>query len=168
MITIKIRLLAFVLFSSIGVKAQNLVVTLTNSTTATFPIASIQSIKFAASSMIINEFNGTVTNWNIQDINNYAFDVATGINDLLDINKSSLTIFPNPSFGEVNILFQSEEKSFITIEIIDANGNQIQKIYHGEHQGKETYKWNGKVPNGVYYCRIRTENKTITKPIIIK
>ena len=152
----------------LGIKAQNLVVTLNNSTVETFPVADIQSIKFGISSMILNEFDGTVTTWNIQDINNYSFDGSSGIKDVIDINKGSLTIFPNPSIGEVNIQFESEKTSFVTIEIMDANGNQIQNIFRGEHQGKETYKWNGNVTNGVYFCRILTEDKTITKPIIIK
>jgi hypothetical protein len=149
-------------------QAQNLVVTLNNSTIETFPIANIQSIKFGTNSMILNEFDGTVTTWNIQDINNYAFDNTSGIQDIIQSGKSDLSIFPNPSVGEVTIQFQLEEKSLITIEIIDANGNQIRQIYRGEHQGKESYKWDGNVPNGVYYCRILTNNKTITKPIIIK
>jgi hypothetical protein len=152
----------------LGIKAQNLVVTLNNSTIETIPIAIIQGIKFGTSSMILNEFDGTVTTWNIQDINNYAFDGSSGIKDLIDISNSSLMIFPNPSIGEVNIQFESAEISFITIEIIDASGNQILQVYHGKHQGKESYKWDGNVPNGVYYCRILSDNKTITKPIIIK
>ncbi len=148
--------------------AQNLIVTLNNSTIETFPIANIQSIKFGTSSMILNEFDGTVTTWNIQNINNYAFDNTSGIQDIIQSGKSDLSIFPNPSVGEVTIQFQLEEKSLITIEIIDANGNQIRQIYRGEHQGKESYKWDGNVPNGFYYCRILTNNKTIAKPIIIK
>lgn len=152
----------------LGIKAQNLVVTLNNSTIETFPIANIQSIKFGTSSMLLKEFDGTVTTWNIQDINNYAFDNTSGIQEIIQSVKSELSIFPNPSVGEVNIQFQSEEKSLITIEIVDANGNQIRQIYRGEHQGKESYEWDGNVPSGVYYCRILTNNKTITKPVIIK
>jgi hypothetical protein len=148
--------------------AQNLVVTLNNSAIETFPIANIQSIKFGANSMILNEFDGTITTWNIQDINNYAFDNSLGIEDIVVLGKTNLVIFPNPSVGEVNIKFQSEEKSLITIEIIDAIGNQIQQIYQGMHQGIESYKWDGNVPKGVYYCRILTDYKTISKPIIIK
>jgi hypothetical protein len=52
----------------LGIKAQNLVVTLNNSTIETIPIATIQGIKFGTSSMILNEFDGTVTTWNIQDL----------------------------------------------------------------------------------------------------
>ena len=165
---VKLVILAYIVLCFININAQNVVVTLNNSAIETFPIANIQSIKFGTSSMILNEFDGTVTTWNIQDINNYAFDGSSGIKDVIDINKGSLTIFPNPSVGEVNIQFESEKTTYITIEIIDAKGNQIQNIFRGEHQGKETYKWNGNVPNGVYYCRILTENKTISKPVIIK
>jgi hypothetical protein len=165
---IKQILVIFMLLFQVECNAQNFILTLNNSSTETFPIATIQSIKFGVGSMILNESDGTVTTWNIQDINNYAFDGSSGIKDFIDINKSSLTIFPNPSIGEVNIRFESEKTAFINIEIIDSKGNIIQNIFRGQHMGTETYKWNGNVPNGFYYCRILTENKTISKPIIIK
>ena len=52
------------------VNAQSLVVTLTNSTTEVFPISDIQSIKFGTETMILNELDGTVNTWNIDDIDN--------------------------------------------------------------------------------------------------
>jgi hypothetical protein len=153
---------------NLGLTAQNLVVTLNNTTTETFPIANIKSIKFGISSMILNETDGTVNTWNIQDINNYTFDGSSGIKDLIDINQSNLTIFPNPAVGLVNIQYTAGLMTFITIEIIDINGKSIQQIYHGEQNGKQLYTWGANVPKGIYYCRILTENKSISKPIIIK
>jgi hypothetical protein len=67
--------------SSIGLRAQDLIVTLNNSTTETFAIATIQSIKFGDSTMILKEINGTVTTWDITDIDNYDFSSGVGLND---------------------------------------------------------------------------------------
>lgn len=158
-----------VLFFSTNTNAQNLVVNLNNSTTNTFPIASIQSIKFGASTMILQEFNGTISTWNISDINNYAFSPSDAE---VDENPSSfvnvLNIFPNPSSGVVNVQFQTENLSNITVEIISGEGNKLYEMYAGHHEGLKTYTWNSNLSSGVYYCRILLDKKTITKPFIVK
>jgi hypothetical protein len=164
----KIMLLLFAIICSLGLSAQNLVLTLNNSTIETFPIANIQSIKFGTSSMILNQSDGTVNTWNIQDINNYAFDGLTGVKDLITVSNSNLTIYPNPAIGLVNIQYTTGFNTFITIEIIDANGKPIQQVYQGEHNSSQLYTWDANVPKGIYYCRISTDNKSISKPIIIK
>jgi hypothetical protein len=164
----KLLLILLISVSVFGLTAQNLVVTLNNSTIETFPISNIQSIKFGTSSMILNELDGTVNTWNIQDINNYAFDGSSGIKDLIDFNQSNLTIYPNPAVGLVNIQYITGFNTFITIEIIDANGKPIKQVYQGEHISSQLYTWDSNVPKGIYYCRILTDNKSISKPIIIK
>ncbi len=70
---IRLVLVLMIMLGSVGLNAQNLVVTLTNTTTASFPISDIQSIKFSASSMILYKLDGTVIAWDIVDIDNYAF-----------------------------------------------------------------------------------------------
>jgi hypothetical protein len=160
---------AMVLLFSRNTSAQNLVVTQNNATTNTYPIASIQSIKFGASTMILHEFTGTVTTWNISDINNYAFS-PSGVG--VDENPSSfvnvLNIFPNPSSGVVNVQFQTEAMSNITVEIISGEGKKLHEIYSGNHEGLQTYTWSSNLSNGIYYCRILLDKKTITKPFIVK
>ncbi len=166
---IRIILAGVVLFFSKNTNAQNLVVNLNNATTNTFPMASIQSIKFGASTMILQEFNGAVSTWNIADINNYAFS-PSGVG--VDENPSSfvnvLNIFPNPSSGVVNVQFQTEAMSNITVEIISGEGKKLHEMYAGNHEGLQTYTWNSNLSSGVYYCRILLDKKTITKPFIVK
>ena len=161
-------LLALGLLSSMGIKAQNLVVTLTNASIETFPISSIRSIKFGNSTMILNELNGTVTTWDISDINNYDFSNSIGLNDQKNIENSTLQLFPNPSSNLVNIQFLGAQVGNIVIEIIDVNGKQIQEVYRGAHQGQQTYQWLSNAVIGTYYCRITTDKKVITKPVIIQ
>ena len=163
-----ILLLALVLLSSMGIKAQNLVVTLTNASIETFPISSIKSIKFGNSTMILNELNGTVTTWDISDINNYDFSNSVGLNDQMNIENSTLQLFPNPSNNLVNIQFSGVQVGNIVIDIIDVNGKQIQEVYRGAHEGQQTYQWFSSSVKGIYFCRISTNKKVITKPIIIQ
>jgi hypothetical protein len=158
-----------VLFLSKNTSAQNLVVNLNNATTNTFSIASIQSIKFGASTMILQEFNGTVSTWNISDINNYAFSPSgVGVDEISTSFLNVLNIFPNPSSGVVNVQFQTEAMSNIKLEIISGEGKKLHEMYSGNHEGLQTYTWNSNLSNGVYYCRILLDKKTITKPFIVK
>ena len=121
------------LLSSIGLRAINMVVTLDNATTETFAVASIQSIKFGVSTMILKEINGTVITWDITDITNYSFTSNAGLNDQVIVENSSLHLFPNPSSDLVNIQFFSAQLGNITVDIIDANGKLIQQVYQGAH-----------------------------------
>jgi hypothetical protein len=165
----RIIFVAVVLFFSKNTNAQNLVVNLNNATTNTFPIASIQSIKFGASTMILQEFNGTVSTWNISDINNYAFSPSgVGVDEHPSSFVNELNIFPNPSSGVVNVQFQTESMSNITVEIISGEGKKLYEMYAGNHEGLQTYTWNSNLVDGVYYCRILLDKKTITKPFIVK
>jgi hypothetical protein len=163
-----IMLLALGLLSSMGIKAQNLVVTLTNTSIETFPISSIKSIKFGNSTMILNEINGTVTTWDISDINNYDFSSSLGLNDQMNIENSTLQLFPNPSSNLVNIQFSGVQVGNIVIDILDVNGKEIQEVYRGAHQGQQTHQWLSNSIKGTYYCRITTDTKVITKPVIIQ
>ncbi len=164
----KLLLAIFAVVSSMGLKAQNLVVTLTNSTTETFSVSGIQSIKFGAETMILNELDGTVTTWDIEDIDNYAFDGTANLSDELNIESSNLTVYPNPASNLVNLAFTTSKVTTVTIDVLDASGRVVEQVYQGEHQGEQTYKWNSHVKSGTYYCRINTGNKIITKPIIIQ
>jgi len=163
----KLLLAFFAIVISAGLNAQNLVVTLTNSTTEIFTIEGIQSIKFGDTSMILNELDGTVTVWDIDDIDNYAFDLTTSLNDDLNIASSTLNIYPNPATSLVNIEFSTTQSSRVTIDIIDVSGRIVEQIYQGDRQDGQKYQWNSNVQKGIYLCRIMTESKTITKPVVI-
>lgn len=158
--------LVFILFG-FGLSAQNLIVSLTNNTTSTYPISEIQSIKFGTNSMTLYKLNGTINTWSIDDIDHYAFESTSNVKDEVNSVNDKLTIFPNPASEKVNIEYSTNFKGNITIDIIDANGKQIKHIYQGSQKGVIKYVWNTNVQSGIYYCRIVTENKTLTKKIII-
>ena len=165
-------LLALAILSSIGLNAQNLVVTLTNSTTETFPIADIQSIKFGQQTMILNELDGTVNTWNIVNINNYAFQSVANVNETTTITTDELSLFPNPSTDQVNINYTSNQSGSISFAIYDINGQMVEELFNGEHHEVTNLVWsiskNRVVPSGKYLIQITTTNKVITKPIIIQ
>lgn len=148
--------------------AQKLIVTLNNNTTEEFNTNQIQSIKFGTSTMILKENDGTVNTWQIPDIHHYSFAGPTGVENVLTEGKSHLTVYPNPSAGEVTIDFAISQPARVTVDIIDASGKLIKFIYQGEQTTSQIYKWNGSTFAGTYFCRIVTDTKVLLKPIIIQ
>lgn len=153
-----------------GIKAQDLVVTLTNGNTESFAVANIKSIKFGASDMSLYELNGTTNIWNINDIDNYAFDGLANLEESMNISSNNLNVFPNPSSDNVTIYYTSNFSGKITISVTDMNGKQVEDIYFGEHNTETEIYWKAKEknPSGKYLIKITTENKVITKPVIIQ
>lgn len=163
-----IVLIAIGLLSSVGLKAQNLVVTLDNATTETFAVASIQSIKFGFNTMILKELNGTVTTWNIDDITNYAFSLlSSDDDDLIVTSENALSVYPNPSGGDLSIRFHSIENTTISVEIVGVDGRRLHEVYSGDHQGLQTYRFTARLSTGLYYCRVMTDRKMIIKPFVV-
>lgn len=161
-----LAILAFLTAINDNIKSQDLIVTLQDNTTEIFAISGIQSIKFGASSMILNQLDGTVTTWNIEDIDNYAFEIGLQVEDVT--NTSAIQIYPNPASNLVNFNFEIKERSYITAEITDAQGRHVKQLFQGYVQGEQHYQWQSQVPKGMYYLRIHTPHKVITKPIIIQ
>lgn len=153
-------------------EAQDLVVNLTNGNTETHLVSNISSIKFNSNNIVLKDNNGTVYTWAIDDIDNYTFDGVTDLSDELALVRETATTFPNPSSENVNIVFNSNIAQRITIVITDAKGRLVYKIFEGKHENEKTYIWipqsQGNAEIGNYFCRITTENKVITQPIIIQ
>ena len=155
-----------------GLSAQNLIVTLTNSNTATYPISDIQSIKFGTNSMILYELNGTVNTWDIDDIDNYAFDGELNIDEEAQIIQENLSVYPNPTSDKITISYESSLSDKIIISIVDLNGKEVAHLFEGMHDQTTKVEWSakgqGKVESGTYFCKIKTATKVTTKPIIIQ
>jgi hypothetical protein len=169
---IKTIALAMSLICMTSLSAQNLVVTLTNSTTESFPVSEIQSIKFGPETMILNEFDGTVNTWNIDDVDNYAFDGVANINESATVKTDELNVYPNPASNKVQINFSSNRSGEISIDVYDMHGRLIEKLFHGIHQDETLLTWYPKQDNAIqsgnYLIKITATNKVITKPIIIQ
>ena len=75
------------------------------------------------------------------------------------INNAQLKCSPNPSFENTTINFFLEKKSFVTLNITDANGKTISSFYNTElNPGSYSinlpnYKWK----QGIYLCSLKTE-----------
>ena len=165
-------LLLLLVTSNSGFGQNNLIVTLNNSSTESFPVADIQSIKFGAEEMMLYELNGTTNTWSIDDIDNYAFEGTSNIDEEVQIIQEKLSVYPNPTTDKLTVNFESNLSGKITISILDVNGREIALLFDGMHNEVTRIEWsvNGQINiiPGTYLCKIKTTTKIITKPIVIQ
>lgn len=168
----KITLLVLLFVISTTGFGQNLIVTLNNSNTESFPVADILSIKFGAAEMMLYELDGTTNTWNIDDIDNYAFEGTANIEEEVMVISEKLNVYPNPATDKITINFESNFSGRVTISILDVNGKEVSNLFEGMHNEVTQIEWSvnshGNMGSGTYLCKIKTSHKIITKPIIIQ
>ncbi|MFP4458338.1 MAG: T9SS type A sorting domain-containing protein [Candidatus Zixiibacteriota bacterium] len=81
-----------------------------------------------------------------------------------------LGAYPNPFNSSVEISFYTQNSTEISIEIIDANGRLVEKIYEGSSKiGINTVKWHADCPSGNYiYKIISDEDNLIGNLMLVK
>jgi hypothetical protein len=157
------------MFTSYLTRAQNqLIVTLTNGQTDAFYVSDIRSVKFVNNTMNLMENNGSLSSWNIDNVSQYAFSDVNSIIPTTGSTSDQVRIFPNPVSDNLSLEYWSSRTGKISIEILDLNGKVVRSVFEGMHQGKQTYTWTKDLPSGYYLCRIISESKSITKPLLIQ
>jgi hypothetical protein len=96
---------------------------------------------------------------------------GVGIDDELTIENGELTIYPNPTDGQLQIT--NYELRIENIEIFDVMGRKVQsfefKVQSSEFLNFKPETLNiSNLPTGIYFLRIQTENGKITTQKIIK
>lgn len=148
--------------------AQNLLVNLNNGATETYPVSEIQSIKFDPNTLILNLNNGSILSYAVNFIDNYSFSNVSSI-DRLEHSSSALEVFPNPAKEWVNIHFKSEANMHIAVDIIDTSGKLVEQLFSGQHSSESRFVWQpDQNMTGAFICRIQSDNKVITKKIIVR
>ena len=160
---------AMLMLTSYVTRAQNqLIVTLTNGQTDAFNVSDIRSVKFVNNTMNLTENNGSQSSWNIDNVSQYAFSDVNSIIPTTGSTSDQVRIFPNPVSDNLSLEYWSSRTGKISIEILDLNGKVVRSVFEGMHQGKQTYTWTKDLPSGYYLCRIISESKSITKPLLIQ
>jgi hypothetical protein len=82
--------------------------------------------------------------------------------------------FPNPFNPETVIRYTLAAKSEVTLEIYNALGQRVRTLVDGtEGTGVHEVVWNGmnqsggQTASGVYFCRLRTENFTAVRKLLL-
>lgn len=99
--------------------------------------------------------------------------------DLTDPQISRETIvklYPNPFNDKISIEVNVSESTGLTIEIIGQDGSLVKQLARNKQvlQGIQFFTWNGTnnqnstVASGIYYLRIKTDNKELHQKIVFK
>lgn len=114
----------------------------------------------------------------------YYLSVVKGTDELLRSVEVRLSLpsrpvtlyqnFPNPFNPSTNIEFFLPEKTSVKLKIYDTAGRKVKTVLDEiKPAGKYTRGWNGTdsngdpVSSGVYYCRLSTGKKAITKKLVL-
>lgn len=101
---------------------------------------------------------------------------GSGINDIQNSLKNNLSLYPNPFSEGVNIRAELIEPTSLSITIIDLTGKMVVNLVPYSNiylYGNHLFYWNGtadngdKVPEGLYFVVLRTENSIDVKKAII-
>lgn len=127
---------------------------------------------FGQETMRVNMKNGTVMEFAIAEITKLTFDNST------DIERYSETVgrllkmkaFPNPARDHVNIEYTLASCGEVAVEIFNMNGLRMEALDRGNQVAGEyqLQLYLPDVPAGIYICRIRQNNETVSEKIIIK
>ncbi|OFY84036.1 MAG: hypothetical protein A3F72_18630 [Bacteroidetes bacterium RIFCSPLOWO2_12_FULL_35_15] len=118
-----------------------------------------------SNSEIINKENASSDSY---ASTNYSSNLLNEEN--LENKAEKIKIYPNPATNEINIEFEIENNQPISADIFNINTNFVGNIADLKifEKGVNTIKYNcSEISNGVYFIKIRVNNETITKKVVI-
>ena len=85
------------------------------------------------------------------------------------LNKTALSIVPNPAKDNVSIAFVVEKESVVTIRLIDDNGKLLSLQDQKVAKGNNAIQFTGldKYSNGVYVIQVYVNNEVVTQKLIL-
>lgn len=147
----------------------------TDSTTESYGLADVSSIKFEGAEMQINLLNATTLSWNTSVIEYFDYEESVASVDHESASfVNGYNVYPNPSMGEVHIEFEPESNQMLVVDIFNIDGEQVIRLFEGKlNKAVSRFTWNrsnsqGKlVSAGIYICRIGTEKHSVSRIVII-
>ena len=103
-----------------------------------------------------------IITFNDLDPNNLTGWTLVEPNDINEIEKNTIHIFPNPTTGQLNV--QSSKFKVQSVEIFDVYGRKIQSFNPSILQSLNISLF----PTGIYFIKIETEVGVITEKVIKK
>ncbi|MBW6479120.1 MAG: T9SS type A sorting domain-containing protein [Bacteroidales bacterium] len=85
-------------------------------------------------------------------------------------SKPDVKIYPNPFRNNANIEFTLQESCYAVLEVFNISGLRVAALFEGRVGAYESQKFNLSselLPDGIYIIKLTTENKSVTKRIIV-
>lgn len=148
-------------------------------------------------SFVMHDYNDSknvkkFTDYRIYDsvINNYVGQITHKVNDeivffdltskddqqsnALPVTTEIKSIYPNPFNPETTIEFNLKESSQVNIRVYNLKGQLVKTLIDSKYEaGNHKIVWNGrnsneqKVASGLYFCKMETKEKSVTKKMIL-
>jgi len=119
---------------------------------------------------IMGEYIGSDNKWKSR-IGKILIDdiIISGIEELNESKRESLTNYPNPFNPVTTISFNLKESTFARIIIYDALGRKIAELISTVlDKGDHSYQYtNNKLAGGVYYYQLQTSSSVETKKMVL-
>jgi hypothetical protein len=88
------------------------------------------------------------------------------------INNVTLNAYPVPSSGKVFLEFESPVQTDVNITVYNTSGAVVAMLFSADvkagENNKVTFNENENLPDGLYYCVLKTNEKTIVNKLIIE
>ncbi|WP_242117160.1 T9SS type A sorting domain-containing protein [Aestuariivivens sediminicola] len=83
--------------------------------------------------------------------------------------EDAIKVYPNPSTEYATIEVNLKASQDLIIEAYDFNGNKVETLFNGYTQyGISKLEWNTRtLPKGIYFLKIHSNKRTVTKLILI-
>jgi len=87
----------------------------------------------------------------------------------IEDNPFELTIYPNPVSSKSYIQFKLEEKSNVSLALLDNNGKLVHKLLERvENSGLHKVLLSGfDLPTGIFHCVLKAEDVVSVKRIVV-
>lgn len=104
------------------------------------------------------------------------YNSTTGIenNPLESFTGMEIQLSPNPFSSLTEISYTLQVSSDIEITVLDLSGRIVNRVFSGEREpGSHSVEFAGQnqsgdlLPSGVYLCVLRSENRTVSSPMIL-
>ena len=83
---------------------------------------------------------------------------------------SNIDLYPIPSQGRVNVAFDLKEAGEVELNILNLQGQQVGKMYHGNIEAtRQAFMWqNESLANGIYLLQMKKGDDVLFKRFVIE
>ena len=152
---IKFILLLLFGLTFLGANAQTMNMRPIVGTQTAYPVSDIQKLTFNNNSLIVSNINGAIGTFALADnryVNFTDLTLGTAPNQII---KNSFYVYPNPTATVLNIANADTSQTISHLEIISLEGRVLM-----EQNAPQVVLVS--LPQGMYFCRITSNNKTQT------
>jgi len=93
----------------------------------------------------------------------------TNVENVVELNE--LSIFPNPTQGNLTLAFDLEETTDLSITVLDLNGTVIRQLSKGQvtaGQHQYSFDLNNIVAKGMYLISVQTKTGVAVQKVILQ